>query len=130
MKTPDRSGLPGSIYARISSVYGERTSSLDNQVDKSTGINAKMGIATPADLILRERDSGHETIDTRKDLLRLRQWARDGRISSVTIHAWDRLSRTPEELVSVWKEFRSHGVQVICIQNPIHDLDLDRKSVV
>jgi DNA invertase Pin-like site-specific DNA recombinase len=130
MKTPDRSGLPGSIYGRISSVYGEKIASLDNQVEKCEFVAGRMEVAVPAEFVLRERDSGHETIDTRVDLLRVRQWAREGRISAVFIHAWDRLSRTPEELVLVWQELRRQGVQVICIQNPIHELDLSLAKMI
>jgi DNA invertase Pin-like site-specific DNA recombinase len=124
MKTPDRDGLPGCIYARISSVYGERITSLDNQEEKCFFVASKMGIPVPASLILKERDSGHETVDTRVDLLKVRQWAREGRISAVFIHAWDRLSRTPEELVSVWQELRAQGVQVVCLSSPVHELDI------
>jgi site-specific DNA recombinase len=130
MKTPDRTGLPGSIYGRISSVYGEKIASLDNQVEKCSFVANKMEVPISPEFILRERDSGHETIDTREDLLKVRKWAREGRISMVFIHAWDRLSRTPEELVSVWQEFRSQGVQVVCIQNPIHELDLSLAKMI
>jgi DNA invertase Pin-like site-specific DNA recombinase len=126
----DRSGLPGAIYSRISSVYGERADSLDNQDEKCAIIAAKMGIAVPPEFRVKERDSGHETIDTRPKLLQIRRWAREGRISTVFNHAWDRLSRTPEELVSVWQELRGQGVEVVCIQNPIHDLDLSLAKMI
>jgi DNA invertase Pin-like site-specific DNA recombinase len=120
----------GCIYARISKVYGEGEGSLKNQIDQCGVLGAEMKIPVPADMILRERDSGHETIDTRKDMLQLRQWAREGRLRWVLIHAWDRFSRTPEELVTVWKELRNHGVEVICLRNPVHELDLSLAKLI
>lgn len=127
---PKTDGLPGVIYARISSLYGERADSLDNQSDRSGLVAAKMEVPVLPDYIFKERDSGHETIDTRVDLLKVRRLAREGKISHVFIHAWDRLSRTPEELVSVWKEFNSYGVQVVCIQSPVHDLDISLAKMI
>ena len=90
-----------------------------------------MDVAIPDDLILKERDSGHETMDTRTDLLRVRRWARDGRVSP-GVHP--RLGPTiADARRSSCRSGRScvpRGVEVICIQNPIHDLDLSLAKMI
>ena len=47
MKAPDRAGLPGCIYGRISSVYGERVDSLDNQVEKCRYVASRWTSRSP-----------------------------------------------------------------------------------
>jgi DNA invertase Pin-like site-specific DNA recombinase len=117
----DPSGL---IYARISQVYGETDDSLDNQVD--TAEKAAVAMAVPVGYTFRERDSGHETADSRVDLLQARQLVRSRKVTHFFIHNFDRLSRTPEELVSLWKECLQYGVKVVCCMWPqFHDLDLE-----
>jgi hypothetical protein len=77
---PDRSGLTGFIYGRISSVYGERESSLRTQKDRCSYIAQEKSVTIPDEFVLLERDSGHETIDTRKRLLEARLLAREGKV--------------------------------------------------
>jgi DNA invertase Pin-like site-specific DNA recombinase len=121
--------LSGLIYARISQVFGETDDSLDNQVGQSS--TAASAIGVPINHTFRERDSGHETADTRKELLRARELVRAGRITHFFIHNFDRLSRTPEELVGLWKECQRHKVKVVVAMWPqFHDMDLEMAKMM
>src|SRR5262245_52577714 len=119
----------GLIYARISQVYGETDDSLDNQVD--TAEKAATAMAVPIGYTFRDRDSGHETADSRVGLLQARELVRSRKVTHVFIHNFDRLSRTPEELVLLWKECLRHGVKVVvCLWPQFHDLDLEMAKMV
>jgi DNA invertase Pin-like site-specific DNA recombinase len=109
----------GAIYARISDMFNEKEDSLDNQVSHCDLFASDQNVPIPAEYVFRERDSGHETADTRKVLLKLRELIRSRRITHLFIHNFDRLSRTPEELVILWKEALEHGVKVICCMFPV-----------
>jgi DNA invertase Pin-like site-specific DNA recombinase len=121
--------LVGLIYARISQLCAETDHALNNQVAKCESAAAVLGV--PITHIFRERDSGHETADTRKDLLRARELVRARRVTHFLIHNFDRLSRTPEELVALWKEAQRHGVKVVVAMWPqFHELDLEMAKMM
>src|SRR5262245_60538344 len=119
----------GLSYARISQVFGETEDSLDNQNNQA--LAAAKVLAVPINHTFRERDSGHETADTRKELLRARALVRARRVTHFFIHNFDRLSRTPEELVALWKECQAHGVKVVVAMWPhFHDMDLEMAKMM
>jgi DNA invertase Pin-like site-specific DNA recombinase len=119
----------GLIYARISQVFGETDDSLDNQVNHASNMASMLSV--PIDFTFRERDSGHETADTRKELRKARELIRTRHVTHIFIHNFDRLSRTPEELVTLWKEANKHGVKVVvCLWPQFHDLDLEMAKMM
>jgi DNA invertase Pin-like site-specific DNA recombinase len=73
-----------------------------------------------------ERDSGYETADQRVELLKLRQWVKDGLCSSVVVYNTDRLSREPTELVSLWSEFKRHHCTVHFLLAPTEDSNIGK----
>lgn len=125
----DVTDLAGAIYSRVSELYGETDESLDNQVNQAD--TAAAALHVPIRHVFRERDSGHETADTRKDLLKVRGLIRGRRITHLFIHNFDRLSRTPEELVLLWKEAQKYGVKVVVAMWPqFHDMDLEMAKMM
>src|SRR5262249_11061235 len=65
------------------------------------------------------------------ELFKVRELVRGRKISHLFVHNFDRLSRTPEELVGLWKEALAHGVKVVVVMWPqFHDLDLEMAKMV
>jgi DNA invertase Pin-like site-specific DNA recombinase len=126
----DTSGLPGVIYTRISRKFGEGEGSLDNQYERCARKAEADGVSIPTQWVFRERDSGFETWDSRVEMMKVRQLALSGKISTIYIHAWDRLSRVQSELPHVWRELRRQGVNVVSIFCPVDQMDELTASIV
>src|SRR5262245_21203973 len=108
----------GLNYTRISQVFRETDDSLENQLNHNKAAAGVLGVPIADEDRHTERDSGHETADTRKVLLRVRAKVRSRKYTHLFIHNFDRLSRTPEELVMLWKECLAHGVKMVVAMWP------------
>jgi site-specific DNA recombinase len=99
------------IYSRVSTEDQEKEgTSLGSQVEACLKKARELNLEVPDKLIYRETYSG--LVLDRPQLTVLRSEAAGGKLSAVIIHTPDRLSRVGEDILSLVKEFKTHGVKL------------------
>jgi len=109
------------VYCRVSSALAPQLASLAHQVSYFTKMVPRQPLWRLADIYI-DIKSG-ETINARAEFLRLINDCRNGLLDIVITKSISRLSRDTAELLSVIRELRSHGVEVIFEQEMLSTAD-------
>lgn len=112
--------MKAAIYCRVSTEDQEREgTSLESQKQACLTKARAENYEVPETLIFTETYSGL-SLD-RPELTKLRDIARDGSLVAVIVYTPDRLCRNGEDILTLAKEFKAHGVKLIFVKEQWED---------
>jgi len=112
--------MKATIYWRVSTEDQEREgTSLQSQLEAGKKVALEEGYEVPEGLTFMETCSGL-SLD-RPELTKLRDIVRDESIAAVIAYTPDRLCRNREDMLTLAKEFKTHGVKLIFVKEQWKD---------
>jgi len=112
--------MKAAIYARVSTEDQEREgTSLKSQLEACKKLAHEKGYQTSDEYIIHEVYSGL-TLD-RPNLARLRDWLQNGEINAVVIYSSDRFSRDGYDFLTLIRDCKKAGVELLCVTEPLQD---------
>jgi len=109
--------MKAAIYCRSANPEGD---SLENQFSACLKKASELGYEVPESLIFKEISSGLSL--KRPSLEVLRDKVENSECNAVIIFKFDRLSRSVSDVLTLSKELKLSGVNLICVQNQSESL--------
>jgi len=112
--------MKSAVYLRVSSEEQQKEgTSLDSQREACLGKAVEEGYQVPESLVFTETYSGL-TLD-RAELTKLRAIAKDEPLDALIVYSPDRLCRNGEDILTLAKELKAHGIKLIFVKEHWED---------
>ena len=112
--------MKAAIYCRVSTQdQQDQGTSLDSQREACLEKAEELGYQVPENLMFTETYSGLSL--SRPELTKLRDVANDDPMAAIIVYTPDRLCRNGEDILTLAKEFKAHGVKLIFVKEQWED---------